>query len=171
MATRRYWIQKNGKGQWVEEEQPTPPTPAARQKVAVASPVVSDVEVRLFEAVRDAHLSLAEWRIALALEKKSLPEKAAALSKELDALVLRVNQSGASVAALLFTQRAVAGMKQMLTASTDGEEISRASRDLLAALDSLVRREAKTDEELRARALAMRARSISDDDQAKFGIR
>jgi hypothetical protein len=167
MATRRYWIQKNGKGCWVEEEQATTPTPAVRQK---AAPVVSDMEVRLFEAVRDVHLTLAEWRIALALEKKSLPEKVAALRKELDALVLRVNQSGASVAALLFTQRAVAGLKQMLTASTDGAEVSRASRELLAALDSLVRREAKTAEELRARALALRARSISDDDQAEFGI-
>src|SRR6266705_2903556 len=107
------WIKKNGK--WVEvEESPTPskravtPVPATRPK-AIISP-----EVELFESIRDVHLALAEWRIAVALEKKSLPEKIAALRKELDSLESRINPSEASVAARLFIRRAVNGLKQVL---------------------------------------------------------
>jgi hypothetical protein len=129
-------------------------------------------EVRLFEAVRDTYLALAEWRIALVLGKKSLQEKAATLRAQLDLLETRAFQSNAHVMFCMAIRKAAANL-HLLSCEQSGDPtaVSQASRELLDAMGYLERRAPRTDEELRAKALATHARICGDDDLDKFGIR
>lgn len=167
---RRYFVKRNG--HWVvEEEQPITTKPAARPN-ATATPKVRSVEVRLFEAIRDTHLALSEFRIALELRLSSVQERMAALRKQLDLLETLTFQSDANIGLCMATKRAVSCLRQLLAVSAaDPLAVSRASKELREILGYLERREPHTDEERRARALAWSAHSIADDDEAANFIR
>jgi hypothetical protein len=131
----------------------------------------SALEVKLFEAVRDTYLSLAEWRIALVLGTGSLQEKAAALRAQLISLEACMWKSDAGIGLCIATKGAVAALRQVLANSApEAADVSTTAKRLCTALSAFSQREPRTDEELRARALAIRARTHMSDDQSRFGI-
>src|SRR5260370_42041956 len=70
---------------------------AAKNAVAKRTAAVMSVEVRLFEAIRDTHLVLSEYRIALALRLTSLRERIDTLRTQLDLLETLTWQSDANI--------------------------------------------------------------------------
>src|SRR5260370_18740428 len=145
---------------------------AAKNAVAKRTAALMSVEVRLFEAIRDTHLALSEYRIAFALGSTSLQEKIATLRQQLDLLESLTWQSDAQIVFCMSTKRVVGALRQLLIVSVpDAVAVSRASKELREILGYLERREPHTDEERRARALAWYAHSVADDDEARNFIR
>jgi hypothetical protein len=148
----------------------TPQPKPAPKPIAI---VGSTSEVKLLEAIRDTYLALAEWRIALVLGTTSLQEKAAALRAQLTILEARAWQSfGAGVGLCMATKEAVAASRQVLdSGAPDPAAVSRRAKELCSVLNAATTQlPPRTDEELRARALALRARTHMQDDTFRFGI-
>jgi hypothetical protein len=121
---------------------------AAKNAVAKRTAALISVEVSLFEAIRDTHLALSEYRIALALRLTSLQERIDTLRKQLDLLETFTWQSDANIAFCMSTKRAVHPFRELLAASApDPLAVSRASKELREVLHGLERREPHNDEE------------------------
>lgn len=182
---KTYWVRRNGRyveceergGQLVEVKR-TPEQKPSRI-ASTRKTIVEDsgsVEVRLFEAVRDTHLGLSEYRIGLLAGTAGMDdfaERLAALRTALKSLESSLAGSDADVAIRLSVSRAVAGMRSALDGShcLDQQAIGQAATELRKVLGCLERRDACTNSGLRAKALAQHARFTANDDEVKYGLR